>query len=52
MPYSKVGMMDALVYVKADSESRPHLTPDRFLRMLISLLIFFVTCCKCCLNVK
>ena len=40
MPYSSVGMMEAFIYVKADSESNPHLTPDNFLRTLILLVVF------------
>ena len=30
MPYSRVGIIEALMYVRADSESSPHLTPETF----------------------
>ena len=42
MPYSRVGMIDALTNVSAVSESMPHLTPESFLRILILLLAFLV----------
>ena len=42
MPYSRVGMIDALTNVSAVSESMPHLTPESFLRILILLLVFLV----------
>ena len=46
MPYSRVGMIDALTKVSAVSESMPHLTPESFLRVLILLLAFLVMCFK------
>ena len=50
MPYSRVGMIDALTNVSAVSESMPHLTPESFLRILILLLAFLVIWFKWWLN--
>ena len=40
--YSKVGMMDDFIQVKADSESKPNLTTDSFFSECWFFLVFFL----------